>query len=97
MKQTQLFQYSQNSCVYRMEDLQLQMASCQEIMGQKAGYYNSLPTGVPFFEEGQESFLSDYGCFFLECIIYLLIFSYQKSWEINVLQRSCTICAAATH
>ncbi|CAL5335538.1 unnamed protein product [Camellia sinensis] len=31
-----------------------------------AGRYNSFPSGVPFFEEGQESFLSDYGHFFLE-------------------------------
>ncbi|KAK3010051.1 hypothetical protein RJ639_012820 [Escallonia herrerae] len=31
-----------------------------------AGSYNSLPFGVPFFGEGQENFLSDYGHFFLE-------------------------------
>ncbi|XP_038996279.1 inactive beta-amylase 4, chloroplastic-like isoform X2 [Hibiscus syriacus] len=56
---------------YMMEDLK--MAACQEGKPQwgyrgpqNAGCYNSLPTGVPFFEEGQESFLSDYGCFFLE-------------------------------
>ncbi|KAB2615468.1 inactive beta-amylase 4 [Pyrus ussuriensis x Pyrus communis] len=32
---------------------------------QKAGCYNSLPSEVPFLGEGEESFLSDYGCFFL--------------------------------
>ncbi|KAJ0920641.1 putative glycoside hydrolase, family 14, glycoside hydrolase superfamily [Helianthus annuus] len=31
-----------------------------------AGDYNSFPTDVPFFEEGEGSFLSDYGHFFLE-------------------------------
>ncbi|XP_071702605.1 inactive beta-amylase 4, chloroplastic [Rutidosis leptorrhynchoides] len=31
-----------------------------------AGNYNSFPTDVPFFEEGEGSFLSDYGHFFLE-------------------------------
>ncbi|CAF1698910.1 inactive beta-amylase 4, chloroplastic-like isoform X1 [Brassica napus] len=31
-----------------------------------AGCYNSFPSGVPFFEEGHDSFLSDYGRFFLE-------------------------------
>ena len=54
----------------------LKIAACQEGKPQwgdkgpqNAGYYNSLPSGVPFFEEGQESFLSDYGCFFLVCIL----------------------------
>lgn len=48
------------------------MAACKEGKPQwgdrgpqNAGGYNSLPSGVPFFEEGEESFLSDYGCFFL--------------------------------
>lgn len=56
---------------YMMRDLKI--AACQEGKPQwgdkgpqNAGYYNSLPSGVPFFEEGQESFLSDYGRFFLE-------------------------------
>ncbi|XWS09670.1 hypothetical protein CRYUN_Cryun39dG0009000 [Craigia yunnanensis] len=56
---------------YMMEDLK--MAACREGKPQwgdggpqNAGCYNSLPSGVPFFEEGQESFLSDYGRFFLE-------------------------------
>ncbi|XP_052178186.1 inactive beta-amylase 4, chloroplastic isoform X2 [Diospyros lotus] len=56
---------------YMMEDLK--MAACQEgkpqwgkTGPQNAGCYNSFPSGVPFFEEGQESFLSDYGHFFLE-------------------------------
>ncbi|XP_057982222.1 inactive beta-amylase 4, chloroplastic isoform X3 [Malania oleifera] len=56
---------------YMMEDLK--MSACQEGKPQwgdkgpqNAGFYNSLPSGVPFFEEGQESFLSDYGRFFLE-------------------------------
>ncbi|PWA53474.1 beta-amylase 4 [Artemisia annua] len=31
-----------------------------------AGDYNSFPTDVPFFEEGEGSFSSDYGQFFLE-------------------------------
>ncbi|XP_056860998.1 inactive beta-amylase 4, chloroplastic-like isoform X2 [Raphanus sativus] len=31
-----------------------------------AGCYNSFPSEVPFFEEGHDSFLSDYGRFFLE-------------------------------
>ncbi|KAJ9568047.1 hypothetical protein OSB04_004013 [Centaurea solstitialis] len=31
-----------------------------------AGDYNSFPTDVPFFEEGEGSFLSDHGQFFLE-------------------------------
>ena len=82
MMQTQLFQYSQDSFAYRMEDLK--MAACREGKPQwgdrgpqNAGYYNSLPSGVPFFEEGQESFLSDYGRFFLVCMLYLLVFSYQ--------------------
>ncbi|GLU23937.1 hypothetical protein SLE2022_399110 [Rubroshorea leprosula] len=56
---------------YMMEDLK--MAACQEGKPQwgnrgpeNAGCYNSLPSGVPFFEEGEESFVSDYGRFFLE-------------------------------
>lgn len=56
---------------YMMEDLK--MAACQEGKPQwgergpqNAGCYNSLPSGVPFFEEGHESFISDYGHFFLE-------------------------------
>ncbi|KAF8409738.1 hypothetical protein HHK36_005817 [Tetracentron sinense] len=56
---------------YMMEDLK--MAACQEGKPQwgdkgpqNAGYYNSLPSGAPFFEEGRESFISDYGRFFLE-------------------------------
>ncbi|XP_021288024.1 inactive beta-amylase 4, chloroplastic isoform X1 [Herrania umbratica] len=56
---------------YMMEDLKL--AACREGKPQwgnrgpqNAGCYNSLPSGVPFFEEGQESFRSDYGRFFLE-------------------------------
>lgn len=36
---------------------------------QNAGYYNSLPSGVPFYEEGEDGFLSDYGRFFLVCIL----------------------------
>lgn len=31
------------------------------------GCYNSFPSGVPFFEEGNDNFLSDYGRFFLVC------------------------------
>nr|VDD21365.1 unnamed protein product [Brassica oleracea] len=31
-----------------------------------AGCYNSFPSGVPFFEDGHDNFLSDYGRFFLE-------------------------------
>lgn len=56
---------------YMMDDLK--MAACQEGKPhwgnkgpQNAGCYNSFPSGVPFFEEGEESFLSDYGQFFLE-------------------------------
>ncbi|KAF9589473.1 hypothetical protein IFM89_024235 [Coptis chinensis] len=56
---------------YMMEDLQ--RAACLEGQPewgdkgpQNAGYYNSLPSGVPFFEDGGESFSSDYGQFFLE-------------------------------
>lgn len=52
------------------------MAACKEGKPQwgdrgpqNAGCYNSLPPGVPFFEDGQESFLSDYGRFFLVCIL----------------------------
>ncbi|EEF39599.1 beta-amylase, putative [Ricinus communis] len=55
----------------RMEDLK--MAACQEGKPQwgdrgpqNAGCYNSLLPGIPFFEDGKESFLSDYGRFFLE-------------------------------
>ncbi|GMH05812.1 hypothetical protein Nepgr_007652 [Nepenthes gracilis] len=33
---------------------------------QNAGFYNSSPFGIPFFEGGGDSFLSDYGRFFLE-------------------------------
>ncbi|XP_056699383.1 inactive beta-amylase 4, chloroplastic isoform X2 [Spinacia oleracea] len=56
---------------YMMEDLKI--AACQEGKPQwggngpqDAGCYNSSPLGVPFFEGGQKSFLSDYGHFFLE-------------------------------
>ncbi|KAA8527065.1 hypothetical protein F0562_008706 [Nyssa sinensis] len=56
---------------YMMEDLK--MAACQEGKPhwgnqgpQNAGCYNSCPSGAPFFEEGQDGFLSDYGHFFLE-------------------------------
>ncbi|KAK1297069.1 hypothetical protein QJS10_CPB15g01059 [Acorus calamus] len=56
---------------YMMEDLK--MAACQEGKPEwghsgpgNAGSYNSFPSGVPFFEGGVESFLSDYGCFFLD-------------------------------
>ncbi|CAI0378801.1 unnamed protein product [Linum tenue] len=56
---------------YMMEDLRI--AACQvgkpewgDRGPQNAGCYNSLPPGVPFFEDGQESFISDYGRFFLE-------------------------------
>ncbi|XP_057540534.1 inactive beta-amylase 4, chloroplastic isoform X1 [Amaranthus tricolor] len=56
---------------YMMEDLR--MAACHEGNPQwggkgpeDAGCYNSTPSGVPFFEGGQNSFLSDYGQFFLE-------------------------------
>ncbi|KAJ4835099.1 Inactive beta-amylase 4, chloroplastic [Turnera subulata] len=66
-------------CYDKMEDLK--MAACQEGKPQwgergpqNAGCYNSHPTGVPFFEEGQESFLSDYGRFFLEWYSSKLIF-----------------------
>ncbi|CAI0378800.1 unnamed protein product [Linum tenue] len=55
---------------YMMEDLRI--AACQvgkpewgDRGPQNAGCYNSLPPGVPFFEDGQESFISDYGRFFL--------------------------------
>jgi hypothetical protein len=60
-----------------MEDLR--MAAAQEGKPQwgdkgpqNAGYYNSLPSGVPFFGEGEEGFLSDYGRFFLVCILFKL-------------------------
>ena len=50
------------------------MAACHEGNPQwggkgpeDAGCYNSTPSGVPFFEGGQNSFLSDYGQFFLVC------------------------------
>ncbi|XP_077237591.1 beta-amylase 4 isoform X2 [Tasmannia lanceolata] len=56
---------------YMMEDLK--MAACRvgkpewgENGPQNAGVYNSLPAGVPFFKDGDESFLSNYGRFFLE-------------------------------
>ncbi|XP_010270251.2 PREDICTED: inactive beta-amylase 4, chloroplastic, partial [Nelumbo nucifera] len=56
---------------YMMEDLK--SAACEEGKPewgddgpQNAGCYNSLPSEVPFFEEGGENFLSDYGRFFLE-------------------------------
>lgn len=56
---------------YMMEDLRL--TACREGKPQwgekgplEAGCYNSFPSGVPFFEGGQNSFLSDYGHFFLE-------------------------------
>lgn len=55
-----------------MEDLRI--AACLEGRPQwggkgpqDAGCYNSSPLGVPFFEGGQRSFLSDYGHFFLVC------------------------------
>lgn len=35
-----------------------------------AGDYNSVPSDVPFFEEGDGNFLSDYGHFFLvSCLL----------------------------
>ncbi|XP_022158210.1 inactive beta-amylase 4, chloroplastic isoform X2 [Momordica charantia] len=56
---------------YMMDDLK--MAACRVGKPQwgkrgprNAGCYNSFPSGTPFFEEGDESFLSDYGHFFLE-------------------------------
>ncbi|CAI0374087.1 unnamed protein product [Linum tenue] len=56
---------------YMMEDLRI--AACQvgkpewgDMGPQNAGCYNSLPPGVPFFGDGQENFISDYGRFFLE-------------------------------
>ncbi|KAF6153756.1 hypothetical protein GIB67_000989 [Kingdonia uniflora] len=56
---------------YMMEDLK--RAACLEGKPewgdkgpQNAGRYNSHPYGVPFFETGGESFLSEYGRFFLE-------------------------------
>ncbi|GAB4845958.1 Inactive beta-amylase 4, chloroplastic [Ancistrocladus abbreviatus] len=56
---------------YMLEDLRT--AACQEGKPQwgkkgpdNAGFYNSFPSGIPFFEGGEESFLSDYGHFFLE-------------------------------
>lgn len=62
-----------------MDDLQ--RAACQKgkpqwgISGpQNAGCYNSSPYGVPFFEEGLESFLSDYGQFFLVSIVVVFWF-----------------------
>ncbi|KAE8667046.1 Inactive beta-amylase 4 [Hibiscus syriacus] len=58
-------------CYDKMDDLK--MAACREGKPQwgdkgpqNAGCYNSVPSGVPFFEEGKENFLSDYGRFFLE-------------------------------
>lgn len=38
---------------------------------ENAGCYDSIQSGVPFLEEGQESFLSDYGHFFLVHMLYL--------------------------
>ncbi|KAH9604919.1 hypothetical protein KSS87_015350 [Heliosperma pusillum] len=56
---------------YMMNDLK--MVACQEGNSQwgdkgphDAGSYNSFPSGTPFFESGEKSFLSDYGDFFLE-------------------------------
>ncbi|KAJ7960931.1 Beta-amylase [Quillaja saponaria] len=56
---------------YLMEDLK--MAALQEGKPhwgdrgpQNTCCYDSLPSEVPFFEEGGEGFQSDYGCFFLE-------------------------------
>lgn len=85
------------------------MAACREGKPQwgdkgpqNAGCYNSLPSGVPFFEEGNESFLSDYGRFFLVlcficniCAPDLCLYIVQ----INILQLSCTniICTATMH
>lgn len=64
------FHHVQRLFPFRMDDLK--MAACEEGKPQwgergppNAGCYNSFPSGVPFFEEGEESFLSDYGCFFL--------------------------------
>ena len=34
-----------------------------------AGDYNSFPTDVPFFKEGEGSFSSDYGQFFLVSLL----------------------------
>lgn len=39
---------------------------------QDAGSYNSFPLGEPFFKEGQGTFLSDYGRFFLVYAVLLL-------------------------
>ncbi|XP_019057972.1 PREDICTED: inactive beta-amylase 4, chloroplastic isoform X2 [Tarenaya hassleriana] len=56
---------------YMMEDLKV-VASQEgkpqwgERGPQNAGCYNSFPSGVPFFEDGHDNFLSDYGRFFLE-------------------------------
>lgn len=56
---------------YMMEDLKL--VACIEGKPEwgckgpeNAGCYNSVPDGVPFFEYGPESYVSDYGQFFLE-------------------------------
>ncbi|XP_021740709.1 inactive beta-amylase 4, chloroplastic-like [Chenopodium quinoa] len=56
---------------YMMEDLKI--AASQEGKPQwgengpqDVGSYKSSPSGVPFFEAGHKSFLSDYGHFFLE-------------------------------
>lgn len=67
-----------------MDDLQ--RAACQEgksLWGnsgpQNAGCYNSSPYGVPFFEEGLESFLSGYGQFFL---VSILVFFFGFSFDL---------------
>lgn len=45
------------------------------------GCYNNFPSGVPFFEEGNDSFLSDYGRFFLVC------------YHIHIFGNSCILSA----
>ncbi|KAM2402805.1 hypothetical protein ACFX1X_030637 [Malus domestica] len=55
---------------YMMDDLKMAARKegkpqWEEKGPQKTGCYNSLPSEVPFFGEGEGSFLSDYGCFFL--------------------------------
>lgn len=58
------------------------------------GDYNSFPTDVPFFEDGDGSFLSDYGHFFLVSHLVsssLLIFCYYLTcvWVVvGMVQRS---------
>ncbi|XP_031480153.1 inactive beta-amylase 4, chloroplastic isoform X2 [Nymphaea colorata] len=56
---------------YMMEDLrqaayQLGKPEWAEKKPESAHYYNSHPSEVPFFEDGEENFLSDYGHFFLD-------------------------------